>query len=198
MQLTKESKQVRWLSFGLKKTKRTHPRARKVSSAGIMRQIRYLYHRFITLRGTPEYLARGLAAGVFAGSFPIFGLQTLVGVAIAVPLRGHKIMAAAGTWISNPFTYIPIYFFNFQVGQWLLGGHDLEFEKESLLSSEEILKLGVEFAFTLFVGCFAVGLVTAIASYFGCLWFVRRLHSQRKRSRDTIASVEPPSVCSKR
>ena len=51
--------------------------------------------------------ARGLAAGVFMGCFPIFGLQTLLGIALASLVRGNHILAAAGTWISNPLTYIP-------------------------------------------------------------------------------------------
>ena len=54
--------------------------------------------------GTPGQRARGLAAGIFCGCFPIFGLQTLVGIAMASVVRGNHLLAAAGTWISNPFT----------------------------------------------------------------------------------------------
>ena len=71
--------------------------------------------------GTPEQRARGLAAGIFCGCFPIFGLQTLVGIALASVVRGNHLLAAAGTWISNPFTYVPLYWFNYQLGALLLG-----------------------------------------------------------------------------
>ncbi|MFO0103826.1 MAG: DUF2062 domain-containing protein, partial [Cyanobium sp.] len=53
--------------------------------------------------------ARGLAAGIFCGCFPFFGLQTLLGIGLASVLRGNHLLAAAGTWISNPFTYVPLY-----------------------------------------------------------------------------------------
>ena len=71
--------------------------------------------------GTPGQRARGLAAGIFCGCFPIFGLQTLVGIALASVVRGNHLLAAAGTWISNPFTYLPLYWFNYQIGALLLG-----------------------------------------------------------------------------
>ena len=71
--------------------------------------------------GTPGQRARGLAAGLFCGCFPIFGLQTLVGIALASVVRGNHLLAAAGTWISNPFTYLPLYWFNYQIGALVLG-----------------------------------------------------------------------------
>ena len=44
--------------------------------------------------GTPRQRARGLAAGIFCGCFPIFGLQTLVGIALASVVRGNHLLAA--------------------------------------------------------------------------------------------------------
>ena len=127
------------------------------------------------MQGKPEAIARGLACGVFAGLFPIFGLQTIVGVLLAVLLRGNKIIAAAGTWVSNPLTYVPIYAFNFHVGKWLLN-QDL-LTDVSLQSWEQVKALGSEIILTLFVGCFAVGLVGGIGSYFLGLWLIRRVRT---------------------
>ncbi|MFS8808493.1 DUF2062 domain-containing protein, partial [Synechococcus sp. R6-10] len=79
------------------------------------RWLRYLYLRLLRLQSSPKEIARGLAVGVFAGCFPIFGFQTLAALVLAVPFRGNKLAAAAGTWVSNPFTYVPIYAFNYQV-----------------------------------------------------------------------------------
>ena len=42
--------------------------------------------------GTPGQRARGLAAGIFCGCFPIFGLQTLVGIALASVVRGLSLI----------------------------------------------------------------------------------------------------------
>ena len=72
------------------------------------------------MRSSPGAIARGAAAGAFAGSFPFIGLQTIIGVAIASVLRGSKVIAAASTLISNPLTYVPLFALNFHIGRLLL------------------------------------------------------------------------------
>lgn len=147
------------------------------------RRLQYFYLRFIRLRGSPEAIARGLAVGVFAGWFPFFGLQILLGIALAALVRGNKLIAAAGTWVSNPFTYIPIYLFNFRVGQWLLQSRDWQFSQDSLLSLQGILSLGDEFILILGLGCLVVGLGFGIVSYFVGLWLTYRLRDRHRIER---------------
>ncbi|NEP02070.1 MAG: DUF2062 domain-containing protein [Symploca sp. SIO2E9] len=137
-----------------------------------LRGLKYLYWRLVRLQGSPERLARGLACGVFAGLFPLFGIQIIIGVLLAFIVRGNKIIAAAGTWISNPLTYVPIYAFNFHVGQWLL--NEKVITDINLESWQEVKDFGSAMLLTLLVGCFAVGLVSAIVSYLLGLWLIRR------------------------
>ena len=54
--------------------------------------------------GSPACRARGLAAGVFCGCFPFFGLQMILSVGVAAMIRGNPLLAAAGTLVSNPLT----------------------------------------------------------------------------------------------
>ena len=54
--------------------------------------------------GTPGQRARGLAAGVFCGCFPFFGLQIVLSIGVASLARGNHLLAAAGTLVSNPIT----------------------------------------------------------------------------------------------
>jgi len=127
------------------------------------------------LQSSPEAIARGLAAGVFAGCFPLFGLQIMIGIALSIPLGGNKIMAAAGTWISNPFTYVPIFLFNFQVGRWLLGQQGQTLDLAKVSSWPDAMVLGSDWAGALFLGSFVVGAIAALGSYVGGLWLVRRI-----------------------
>lgn len=164
---------------------RLHPKRKKRKS---QRQIwqktwRYLYLRFIRLRGSTEAIARGLAVGVFAGMFPVFGLQMAVAVVLAAIVRANKIIAAAATWVSNPFTYLPLFAFNFQVGRWLLNSSEQSFSFEQIDTWQEITKFGANFGITLFLGCFIVGLVSGIATYFLALWLVPRLKKSRRSRR---------------
>jgi hypothetical protein len=143
------------------------------------RKLRYLYLRIIRLRSTTPAIARGLATGVFAGLFPFFGAQTILGVFLAVLVRGNKLTAAVGTWISNPFTYVPIYLFNFKVGQLLLGTHDLSTNVD-WTSSAELLQAGKAFAVTLLLGCTVVGAIAATIAYFLGLWLIPRLRQHSR------------------
>jgi len=150
--------------------------------AGWRRWLRYLYLRLLRMQSSPEEIARGLAAGVFAGCFPIFGFQTLAALLLAVPLRGNKLVAAAGTWVSNPLTYVPIYAFNYRVGQWLLGS-TTAFAPAELAAPQNWMQWGLEVSGTLFVGCAFVGFWGALASYFLGLWLVRQIRQRRRISR---------------
>ena len=84
-------------------------------------RLRRSLHWLWAQEGTPGQRARGLAAGVFCGCFPFFGLQIMVSVGVASLLKGNHLLAAAGTLVSNPLTYIPLYWFNYLVGDQLLG-----------------------------------------------------------------------------
>lgn len=143
------------------------------------RMLRYYYWRLVRLQDPPEYLARGIAAGVFAGCFPLFGVQTLVGVLLSVVVRGHKLCAAAGTWISNPLTYLPIYWINFHVGRFLLGS-SLQVNLTEWDSLEGLLSETGEAIADLLVGSALVGTVVALLSYTLTLRTVRLWRQQRR------------------
>jgi hypothetical protein len=156
------------------------PRSTKRQQSWWFKSFRLIYLRLTRLRGQPEAIAKGLAVGVFAGSFPFFGLQTIIGVILATCLRGSKIAAAAGTWISNPLTYVPIFVFNYKVGKFLLGIKDRSIVTLDFDSFASFMELGFTFATTLLVGCSVVGIVAAIITYFVSVRLIRRW---RKRNR---------------
>jgi uncharacterized protein len=65
-------------------------------------------------------VAAGLAIGVFFGLLvPI--AQILFAVVAAVALRANVPVAAATTFITNPFTFGPIYYLAYKLGALLLG-----------------------------------------------------------------------------
>lgn len=136
----------------------------------LRRHCRYLYLRFRRLQGTPHFIARGLACGVFAGCFPLLGLQTIMGVLLAVIFQGNKFAAAVGTWISNPLTYVPVFAFNYKVGEFLLLGFQntvLQIDlQQNWQSWSTLIELGFDFVFTLFLGCLIVGIFCSFVSYF--------------------------------
>ncbi|PSB22652.1 DUF2062 domain-containing protein [filamentous cyanobacterium CCP1] len=147
------------------------------------RTFRYLYYRLLRIQGSPESIARGLAVGVFAGWFPWFGLQTLIAIALAILVRGNKVVAAAATWISNPLTYVPIFAFNYQVGRWVLGTNDEPFEVAALSNLDGVKELGGDILVTLFFGSLLIGLTSASMSYVFARRLIVRARRQRRYSR---------------
>ncbi|HAA30958.1 MAG TPA: DUF2062 domain-containing protein [Cyanobacteria bacterium UBA8553] len=151
------------------------------SKRSFRRRLEYLYWRLVRLQGNPKVLARGFACGVFAGLFPFAGSQTVLALLLAFIFRGNKILAAVGPWISNPFTSVPIYLFNFKVGKWLLNEHSMS--NLTLQSWEDVKELGIEIIWPLFVGCVTVGSICAIISYFLGLWLIHKVRTSQQRRR---------------
>lgn len=160
--------------------KSNRQRKNRRSQFWLKRYCLFLYLRILRLRGKPKTLSRGLAVGVFAGFFPFFGLQTFIGVLLAVLFRGSKVAAAAGTWISNPLTYVPIYLLNFKVGKFLLGVESQPMNQLDLQSFAKFIDNGSTFAITLMFGCFFVGLIAALITYFSSLYFLKLKTKNRK------------------
>ena len=136
----------------------------------LIKNIKYkkILSLFLKQDGSPLFNAKGIAVGVFCGCFPFFGFQTLLGLFLARVAKGNLFLAAIGTWISNPFTYIPLYFFNYKVGSYLLkNSPDIIFDKN--LITEELWKKGSFFSLRLILGSALVGLL--LASISGVLTF---------------------------
>ena len=133
---------------------------------------------FLKQDGSPLFNAKGIAVGVFWGCFPFFGFQTLLGLFLAKAAKGNLFLAAIGTWISNPFTYIPLYFFNYKVGSLLLKkSPDIIFDKNLMV--DEIWEKGSFFSSRLILGSALVGLL--LASISGIIVFLLYKRKQKKR-----------------
>ncbi len=144
-----------------------------------MRSKRYInYKKILSLQqnGSPSFNAKGLAIGVFSGCFPFFGFQTLLGVFFAKLAKGNIVLAAIGTWISNPFTYIPLYYFNYKVGSvFIRNSTNINIDRN--LGINELWEQGSIFSIKLLLGSSLVGLLLASISGF----FVLLLYKIKKK-----------------
>ncbi len=150
------------------------------------RGLRYTYLRFIRLRATPASISRGFAIGIFWGMFPLPGVQMLTAIVTAALFRSNKLAAAAGTWLSNPLTTLPLTAFNFEVGRRLLDREAIAFSRSSLRSIDGLLELGSDFVISYLFGCFVVGSVVAVVFYFlglPLIQFNRRRVAARRAER---------------
>ena len=143
------------------------------------RDIKYkkILSLFRNQNGSPFFNAKGLAIGVFSGCFPFFGFQTLIGVFFAKLAKGNVLFAAIGTWISNPFTYIPLYYLNYKVGSIFFNTSSNEIIEKSLVIND-LWKQGRIFSLKLLLGSSCVGILLALICG-SIVFFIYQLKSKR-------------------
>ncbi|SRR6056297_362668 len=83
--------------------------------------------RLRSVQESPHRLALGIAIGLFVGLLPLVGLQTGLVIALAWMFSANKAIGLPIVWISNPATFVPIFYPCYRVGAWLLGQSPVDF-----------------------------------------------------------------------
>jgi uncharacterized protein (DUF2062 family) len=155
------------------------------------RFLRYHYLKFLRLRGDPRALARGAAIGAFLGILPIIPLRTIAIIATTTLIRSSTIAAIImATIISNPLTYVPLYFISVLIGN-TVTPYNLNWErvqemlnllavhpgfKASLLA---VLSLGREALVVLLAGGGLLALPACLVVYYLSYHFFARRHNRK-------------------
>ncbi len=132
------------------------------------------------LKGDPNFIASGMAIGIFIGITPTFPFHTVLALALAYILRASKAAAAIGVWIGNPLTIPFIYMGSYKTGSLILGTSIPFDTKYTTLT--ELTKLGIDATFALITGGIIIGIVPAVAAYFLTRRFVKKFRSRRRLS----------------
>lgn len=168
---------------------------RKAEVLDLSRFTRYYYLKFIRIKGAPYELALGMALGVFSGMLPIMPFHIALAVAMALLFRVSKITAAIGVWVSNPFTWYLLYFFNYKIGAFILGlsedNRGFSSIMVSIQGSGETLETIIRIAnasWTI-IAAFVIGgmimsVVAAVPSYFIFLKIFNLLRDWRQKIRE--------------
>ncbi|MBV9576570.1 MAG: DUF2062 domain-containing protein [Gammaproteobacteria bacterium] len=106
-------------------------------------------------------VARGVAVGLFVGIIPALPFQTLLTISIAILLRANLPAALLVSWISNPLTLLPIAYFTYLVGNWVLGNDSAPIIFTDISLQDNLREVSVPF----FVGLPIVSLGAALLGY---------------------------------
>lgn len=138
---------------------------------------RYHYLKFIRLKGDSRSLARGAAIGAFWAVTPIMPVRTIVIISSTTFIRASTLAALlVATVISNPLTYIPLYYCSVITGN-AITPYTLNWERiervlavlitnEGFIASIQTLtSLGLEAFIVLMVGGIVLAIPVGLITY---------------------------------
>lgn len=134
--------------------------------------------RIKKIKGDPNFIAAGMAIGIFVGITPTFPFHTILAIGLAYILRASKAAAAIGVWIGNPLTIPFIYLGSYKTGALILGT-SLPFDTK-FTTFTELTKLGLNATMALFTGGAIIGILPAVAAYFITRRLVKKFRSRRR------------------
>lgn len=131
------------------------------------------------------------AIGLWAMYTPPLPWQMIIAAVLAIYFNANLPISVALVWITNPFTWVPLYYFAYKVGSLVLGQGSFDFSQFSqLFSIETAWELGAP----LLLGCFILMNVGAVLGYVvtQVLWrrsVLHRLTLRRFRNKPIDSAV---------
>ena len=125
-------------------------------------------------------VSRAFAVGLWAMYTPPLPWQQVIAAIGAIYFNANLPIAVALVWITNPLTWIPLYYIAYQVGALAMGAPTFSFDQfSSLFSIDKVMELGTP----LLLGCFILMNVGAVLGYYGIqyLWCRSVRHTARLR-----------------
>ncbi|MBU1234460.1 MAG: DUF2062 domain-containing protein [Proteobacteria bacterium] len=153
---------------------------------------KYYYLRFVRIKGDPEAIAWGSFIGALIGTMPVMPFHTIGIIAVCFLTRTSAMAGLfASLVISNPLSYIPIYYFCMVIGNFLTP-YDITWAKISSVlypiisgqgfkeSVTMLANLGSEVIIVMLTGGIVIALPTAIIWYFFTLRLFIKIRKKRR------------------
>lgn len=150
---------------------------------------RRVLRRILMLDDTAHSIALGTAIGMFIGMTPTVGIQMVLVLCLAFATRRlfhfNKVAALLTVYVSNPFTVLPIYWFNYSIGTYFVDAtvtyedfaRTLEYEGFGQWW-DTVVALFVQVGAPLLLGSLIVATVTSLPTYPLILWMVRKVRQE--------------------
>ena len=146
--------------------------------ARLKKILTFYYMKAVRDKGTPEYIARGWAIGMFVGFAIPFGLQLAVSIPLSFLLKGSKLGSILGTFTTNHFTIFIIYPLQCWIGNKLICG-SLSLDRIQCMMRDVLNECNYEALFTagleVVVSFFAGGLLFAVISTPICYCVIKQI-----------------------
>ncbi len=157
-----------------------------MSQQWFMSPFRHLLHDHRLWGISRRWVVPAFALGLFIAFLPFPG-HTVTAALLALGLRVNIPVAALSTWVSNPATMVPMYYFAYQLGSNLLGVPEQPFGFE--LSIDWVTHTFVNIWQPMLLGCVLLGTLAALFGYLALdgLWrySIADYKTRKRKQRDS-------------
>lgn len=150
------------------------------------RKLKNIGKTLLLLNDTPHRIALGMAIGLLIAWTPTVGIQTLLALPLAWLLRANLVAAVIGIYLSNPVTFLPMYWLQFRVGAGIIRDAPTIEEFRQLMGRASwsewtfmMTTLGGRTLLAMLVGGLLLGVLTAIPGYYSTHWVIRRYRREQ-------------------
>lgn len=137
-------------------------------------RLRLKLKKILLLDCPPSRLAAACAAGVLVGFSPYIGFHTVLAIGISFVFNLPLYPLIVGAYITNPFTFIPIYTICYKFGEYVTGIHAEMPMDFSSLSLSCIMTTAKAFALPFFAGTHLLGLILASITYILSYYLIKK------------------------
>ncbi len=154
---------------------------------------KFYYLKFIRIKGDPRSIAWGACIGAFIGTLPIIPFHTVAIIAVCMLSRNSSVAGLITSLaISNPFTYIPVYYICLKIGN-LITPYHISWEKiDTVLkllisgidfgeSIKVLSHLGSEMIIVMLAGGTVLAIPISVVCYFFTLNFFIKIREKRRK-----------------
>jgi uncharacterized protein (DUF2062 family) len=125
---------------------------------------------------SPRKIAFALALGVLIGTSPLWGMHTVLAIALSFLVGLNKPAVLFGTLVSNPLSAPFLIFFSLETGSWLLYRRAAQLSLQqirNILDHPNWQDLLSEYLLPYCLGSVVVGLLLAFLTFWVSLWVAR-------------------------
>ena len=160
--------------------KRYIPEQHIIREHHILRYFGKLLHDPNVWHLTRRSTAGGVATGLFCAYIPL-PIHMVVAASLSILFRVNLPLAVLCTWITNPFTFAPIFIFAYELGAKILNRPTRELHIEFTLHwlTERLVVIWEP----LLLGCLILAIISSLAGYFSIrlLWRISAVRKWEER-----------------
>jgi len=144
----------------------------------MLKNLRQKLKKILLLDCPPRMIALSAAFGVVIGFSPYMGFHTVLAIGVSFIFNLPLYPLIAGAYITNPFTFVPIYTLCYKFGACVTGQEACFPVSFSDMDWQTLTTTAKTFMFPFFIGAHLLGLILGVFAYILTYYLVKKYKSR--------------------